>query len=107
MFTRVVEVTAQPGKAHELSRIVHDKVIPILRNQSGFIDEIVLLSEEDQDQLLALSFWKTRENAEKYHHDQFTKVTDLMRNLIEGSPRVRNFEVEQSTIQKITAEKAA
>lgn len=106
MFTRCVEITAQPGKARELSRIVNDKVMPILKSQTGFIDEVLLLSEEDPDQLLALSFWRTREDAEKYNRDQFTKVTDLIRNLTEGPPNVRIFEVEQSTIHKITAKAA-
>lgn len=106
MFTRVVEITAEPGKARELSRIVNDKVMPILRSQTGFVDEVLLLSEEDPDQLLALSFWRTREDAEKYNRDQFTRVTDLMQNLIEGPPNVRVFEVEQSTIHKITAKAA-
>ena len=38
MFTRVVEVTTQAGKARELTTIINDKVLPILRKQAGFVD---------------------------------------------------------------------
>ena len=65
MFTRVVEVTTKPGKARELTRTLNDKVLTILKNQPGFVDELVLISEQTPDEILALSFWKTREDAEK------------------------------------------
>lgn len=40
MFTRTVEVTTKPGKAKELSNAINDKVLPILKKQSGFVDEM-------------------------------------------------------------------
>jgi hypothetical protein len=39
MFTRTVEVTAKAGKARELTNIINDKVLPILKKQVGFVDE--------------------------------------------------------------------
>ena len=107
MFTRVVEVNAKPGKTRDLSRIINDKVLNILKSQPGFVDEVVLISEQNSDQILALSFWRTREEAEKYNRESYPKVVDLLQPLSEGRPRVRNFDVEQSTIHKITAGKAA
>jgi len=107
MFTRVVEVPTKPGKAKELSRTINDKVLSILKNQPGFLDELVLISEENPDQILALSFWKSREDAEKYHRDHFPKITDLIQNSSAGPPKVRTFNVEQSTMHRIEAGKAA
>lgn len=107
MFTRVVEVTTKPGKARELTRTLNDKVLTILKNQPGFVDELVLISEQDPDQIFALSLWKTREDAEKYNREQFSRVTELIQNHIEGPPEVRTFNVEQSTVHKIASGKAA
>ena len=107
MFTRVVEITSKPGKAKELSRTIGDKVLTILTSQTGFVDEVVLISAENQDRILALSFWKTSEDAQKYNREQFPKVTELIKNLIEGQPQVRTYNVEQSTVHKIGAVKAA
>jgi len=107
MFTRVVEVNAKPGKARELSRTIGDKILTILQNQPGFVDELVLISEENPDQILALSFWKTRETAETYNRDRFPEVTNLITPLSQGPPKVRAFNVDQSTSHNIAAGKAA
>ena len=107
MFTRVIEVTTKSGKARELSRTINDRVLSIVKNQPGFQDEIVLVSDDNPDQILAISFWRSREDAEKYTREQFPKVNEVIRNLIEGSPRVRNFEVDISTVDKIAAGRAA
>jgi quinol monooxygenase YgiN len=107
MFTRVVEITAKPGKARELSRTVNDKVMSILKAQPGFVDELLLLSEENPDHLLALSFWKNKEDAEKYHRENFGKVNELILNFSEGRPQVRTFNIEQSTIHRIASGRAA
>jgi len=107
MFTRVVEITSKAGKARDVSRTVSDKVLSILKNQPGFMDEITLVSDEDPNRVLAISFWKSKENAEKYQREQYNNVVETFRNLMEGPPQVRTYEVETSTFHKIAAGKAA
>ena len=107
MFTRLVEVTSKTGKARDLTRSVNEKVLPILKNQPGFLDEITLISDEDPNRILAISFWKSREHAENYHREHFQTITNTLSNFLEGTPEVRTFEVDNSTIQKISAGKAA
>ena len=104
---RVVEVTTKTGKARDLTRTVNDKVLTILKNQPGFLDEITLVSDEDPNRVLAISFWKSKEHADAYQREQFNRVTDTISNLIEGTPQVRTFEVETSTVHKIAAGRAA
>ncbi len=107
MFTRVVELVSKQGKAGELSSAINDKIVPILKKQTGFVDEIVLVSDADSNRVLALSFWKTRENAERYQREQYNSVRDTLQSLLEAEPVVRTFEVNTSTGHKITAGKAA
>jgi len=107
MFTRVVEITSKAGKARDVSRTVSDKVLSILKNQPGFMDEITLVSDEDPNRVLAISFWKSKENAEKYQREQYNTVVETFRNVMEGTPQVHTFEVETSTFHKIAAGKAA
>jgi quinol monooxygenase YgiN len=107
MFTRIVEITSKAGKARDLTRTVSEKVLTILRNQPGFMDEITLVSDEDPNRILAISFWKSKDHADAYQRDQFNRVTDTISNLLEGTPQVRTFEVETSTVHKIASGKAA
>ncbi len=107
MFTRVVEITTKTGKAKDLCGTIQEKVLPILKSQPGFVDEVVLVSETEPDQILALSFWKSRADAERYHREQFTRITDLIRPVTDREPVVRTFNLESSTVHKIAAGKAA
>ena len=60
MFSRVVAVNSKEGKARQLGKIIQEQILPILQSQPGFVDEIVLISDTDPDQVLALSFWESQ-----------------------------------------------
>lgn len=105
MFVRVVEVKTKPGKAKEVCSTLHEKVLSTLKAHTGFVDEIVLVS--DVEGILALSFWKTKEDAERYSHEDFAKVNELIQHLMHSKPKVHAFGVETSTCHKITQGKSA
>jgi heme-degrading monooxygenase HmoA len=107
MFTRVVELTSKSGKARELCNTIDDKVLPILKRQAGFVDETVIVSDTEPDRILALSFWNTREDAQRYEREQFDAVQKTVQHLMEGTPVVRTFNVHTSTAHKLAADKAA
>jgi heme-degrading monooxygenase HmoA len=107
MFTRVVEITTKAGKSHDLANIINEKILPILRQQPGFLDETVLTSDMESNRVLALSFWKTKEDAERYNKEHFSKINDMISHLVETTPVVRTFNVHTSTPHKIAAGKAA
>jgi len=107
MFTRVVEVTAKSGKARELTNIINDKALPILKKQAGFVDETVLVSDTEPNRVLALSFWNSKEDAERYHREQYPKINEMFAHLLEADPVIRTFNVDTSTTHRIAAGKAA
>ena len=107
MFTRTVEVTPKSGNARERANTIHEKVLPILKKQAGFVDETLLVSNTEPNQILALSFWNTQEDAERYQREQYPAIHEMVRHLLEAEPVVRTFNVESSTTHKVAAEKAA
>ena len=107
MYTRVVELTTKPGKNKQLSETINDKVLPILKKQKGFVDETVLVSDKEDNRVLSLSFWNTREDAEQYHRAEYQKVNEMVRHLLEAEPTIRTFDVHTSTTHRIAAGKAA
>ena len=107
MYTRTVEVTTKPGKAKELSNTINDKVLPILKKQTGFVDETLLVSDTEPNRVLAISFWNTKEDAERYHREQYPAIQEMIRPLLDADPVVRTFNVDTSTTHKIAATKAA
>ena len=107
MFTRVVEITTKSGKAHELANTIQEKVLSILKKQAGFFDETVLTSDTEPNRVIGLSFWNTKEEAERYHREQYPKINEMLSPLLETSPVIRTFNVHTSTPHKIAAGKAA
>ena len=107
MFTRVVELTTKPGKNKQLSETINDKVLPILKKQKGFVDETVLVSDQEDNRVLAQGFWNTQEDAEQYHRAEYQKVHEAIRHLLESDPVIRTFNVHSSTSLRIAAGKAA
>ncbi len=107
MFTRVVELTSKSGKAKELSNTINEKVVPILKKQQGFVDETVLVSDTESTRVLGLSFWNSKEDAERYHRAQYPQIHEMLKHLLETEPVIRTFDVHTSTTHKIAAGKAA
>ena len=107
MFTRVVEVTAKSGKAQELANTIQEKVLPILQKQTGFLDETVLTSDTESNRVVGISFWNTKQDAERYHREQYPKVSEMLSPLFETAPVIRTYNVHTSTSHKIAAGKAA
>jgi quinol monooxygenase YgiN len=107
MFARLVECRVQSGKRDELDRVIRDQAIPILRKQTGFVDEITLVSENEPNRIFAISFWNSKADAEKYNRDNFPKIAESLRPVLQEEARVHPCNVSISTISKISAEKAA
>jgi heme-degrading monooxygenase HmoA len=107
MFTRVVEMISKSGKTKELVSTINERVVPILKKQKGFVDETVLVSDTEPTRVLGLSFWNNKKDAERYHQEQFSKIQEMLKPLLEAEPHVETFDVHTSLGHKITAKKAA
>ncbi len=106
MITRVVEIKTKPGKAKELCRSLHENVLGILQSHPGFIDEIVLIADHDADQVLAMSFWKSKADADDFHHREFKRINDMIQHLAHTAATVQVYAVETSTLHHIVKGKA-
>lgn len=107
MFTRVVDIKCKTGKANEVASIAREKVLPLLKKQQDFQDEITLVSPTDPNQMRSLSFWNQREDAKRHHREQFSKIAEMLRPLCEGEPVVSTFDVNTSPIRLNNRGKAA
>lgn len=107
MFTRMVEVHTKPGKARDLSNTVTDKILNILKKQPGFVDELTLISTDNPDRVIALSFWQSEADANRYQREQFNHVNELVRPYTDQPPSIQTFNVDSSTVHRIAKGKAA
>jgi heme-degrading monooxygenase HmoA len=107
MFTRIVELHVKPEKKDEFSQRLRNEVLPILQKQPGFVDLVGLTHETEPERQVAISFWKSKEDAERYHRENFNRITDMLKPLLKRDPKVDTFNVDTSTSHRIAAGKAA
>jgi hypothetical protein len=74
-----------------------NEVLPLLRKQKGFQNEITLCNPNSLD-LTAISLWETREDAELYSKNSYTEALKLLSKTIDGTPKIRSEEVVETTI---------
>jgi len=102
MFARRVYVRLKPDSVAQFTQKLETEIIPVLRKQSGFQDEITFVSPGGKE-AFALSLWERAEDAEAYNRDSYPGVARIMSTMIEGSPQVETFEVANSTFHKIAS----
>lgn len=78
MLTRVIAVRTKLGKARELVELIQEKVWPRLEQQRGFMDAILLVSDTDLDQVLAISVWESKSAAEQYLREHSAGIGGLL-----------------------------
>jgi hypothetical protein len=102
MFARSVSFHLKPGRAAEFTRLLDKDIIPVLRKQKGFQDEIAFVAPGGAD-AVGISVWDLKENAETYARGAYPGVLKALENVVEGTPRVQTYEVSNSTFHKIGA----
>jgi hypothetical protein len=100
MFARKVSVRLKADAAGPFIQKMDDEIIPLLRKQKGFLDEITFISQSGKE-IYAYSFWENSDDAERYDRTTFTEVTNLLSELIEGAVRIHTYMVANSTFHKI------
>jgi|SRR5579862_7045073 hypothetical protein len=103
MFSRIITMHPKPNGVAQLTKAVEEQVLPMLRKQEGFKDEIFFVSPDGKD-ATAISLWDQQSNAESYSHKTYPRVAEILTNLLEGSPQIKTYDVVNSTWHKITAQ---
>ena len=102
MYARNVSRNLKPNTAREFTQTFEKDILPILRKQNGFKDEITFVGTEGKD-VVAISLWDRKENAEQYSRDTYPQVLKGLAKVVEGTPKVHAYEVSNSTWHKIAA----
>jgi heme-degrading monooxygenase HmoA len=86
----------KPNCVREFTQTLEDQVIPMLRKQPGFQDEISFVVPNGAE-AIGISLWNTKADAEAYDRTTYKKVITALADIIEGTPEVKTYEVANST----------
>ncbi len=102
MFARRVSMNLKPNSVPEFTQRIEKDILPLLRKQTGFHDEITFIGP-GETKAFGISLWENKENAETYNRATYPEVTKILARVVEGTPQVETFEVSNSTFHKIAA----
>ena len=102
MFAQNVHLQLKRDSATQFTQTLEKEVLPMLRKQPGFQDEIAFLVPNGTE-AYAISFWESKEKAEAYNRAGYPDVLKALAKVVEGTPQLEGYEVCSSTIDKISA----
>ncbi len=102
MYARRVSMQLKPNSVAEFTQKLERQVIPLLRKQTGFQDEITFVGPGNT-RAFGISLWENKENADNYNRNSYAEVTKLLAGVVEGTPEVESYDVSNSTFHKIAA----
>jgi heme-degrading monooxygenase HmoA len=75
----------------EYTETMKSEVIPLLRQQNGFIGELTLANPHSME-TVSISVWESREDAEHYEANVYPEVVKILAQYLAARPVVHNFE---------------
>ncbi|SRR5260370_34384686 len=106
MFARKLNIHLKSEMLSEFTKTLQQQIVPLLRKQQGFKDEIAFAVPGSRD-VLSISLWDNQQNAEAYDTSTYKDILKMLDKVIEGAPKVVTTEVLCSTFHETPAAVAA
>ena len=106
MFARNVSIHLKFHMLSDYTRTFDKDILPLLRKQHGFKDEIRVVGPGGAD-VTAISLWENKTDAEAYNTNTYPQVLKTLEKFIEGTPKVQTSDVVNSTFHTSAVKVAA
>lgn len=101
MFARILEITPKVEKKDELIKTIRQEILPILKNEPGFLELLPFVPETAKEQMVAISLWTEKRNVERYVEEAFPKVEQILKPFLALPVTVRTYKVETSVCKHL------
>ena len=85
MFVRNVSIKLKPDTSTEFAKTFESEILPLLRKQSGFQNEITY--SNDKTYVNAVSIWDSKQSADTYDKNAYPQGSRRSRNSSTASPK--------------------
>jgi len=93
---RSIRFDIAPNKHDEFHSLFRNEILPTLKKQDGFKDELLLVQDQH---VLAISVWNNVDSARKYETTTYPQLDRKLRPVMLGTPTVETFKFDSlSTI---------
>jgi quinol monooxygenase YgiN len=88
-FARNVQFQIKNGKEQEFASLFEKEVVPMLRRQNGFQQEVTLVNPRGA---VGISLWDDRKSAETYLTDTYPQILAKLTPFLDGTPKVETYD---------------
>jgi heme-degrading monooxygenase HmoA len=96
----MVTIRLKPNSVEECNTTLENNILPLLRKQQGFREEVALVAPNGSE-IIGISLWDTKEDAEAYNRTTYPEVQKLLSKVSAATPQVQTYEVSVTTLQKV------
>jgi quinol monooxygenase YgiN len=101
MFARILEIAPKLEKKDELIKTVRQEILPILKEQPGFLELLPFVPENVNEKYIAITLWSEKHVAEKYVKEVFPKVEQILKPFLTAPVMFRMYTVETTLCQHL------
>jgi hypothetical protein len=100
MYARNVSFRLKSNMQSGYTHTFENQILPLLRKQKGFKEEITLCNPGSQD-AVAIALWDNKNDADEYNTNTYPQVLKTLANVIDGTPKVHTFETVMTTFHNV------
>jgi len=101
MFARTLSISLKPNTLNDFTQTLDKEIVPMLRKQAGFRDEICLAGDANTH-VTVISLWDSKQQADAYVTSTYPVVLKSLDKFLDGAPKVSVGNVISSTSHKLT-----
>jgi len=94
MFARIVEFLPKFEMKDEFLKIVRNEVLPVLKNQPGFLEILPFVPETRTEKMYTITLWAEKRDAERYERDAYAKVEKIVKPYLNGPITFKYYTLE-------------
>ncbi len=95
MFARILQFEMKLEKKVEFVKLFKSEILPILRKQPGFLEVLPFFPDMvDDKKVINISFWTTKQDAERYEREWYPKVYDLLKPYVTSPVTLKYYTLE-------------
>lgn len=97
MYARRLTMQLHQNDAADFTRVIESEIIPLLRKQPGFRDELVLINPA-ASQAETISLWNSQESADTFGKGPYVDMLKLIGRFIKDKPQLQGYQVAKTTL---------
>lgn len=99
MIARHFTAQLKPEFAKDFTAVFEKEILPIMRRQKGFLDELMLMTPT-KNEVIFVSLWEAQESIDAYQRQTYPEILKINAKFLDSTPVIKNLDVEYATYRK-------